>query len=331
MSTIPNREIKNLTSRDLSKRRKAIRMLFESDDENNLQYFSKLITDNDPWFRSKAYEAYKMWAPRIGTKAIIPLVESKSIEANRQAASTLFLFDKDEASVAKKLIDKEDNLCQIKAAEFLLNQLNNTDFFNLAKIHQNPSLRKIALNSDYAKPEDYLDGLGDNSVKVINLCLEKLNTNANYLEDEDIKNLHRNGASIPLLIEHSFHNGGSYFLELCHNLNSEYRSKLVSLLNNNCQDLENARIKLLIQNNFHDIIGRWLQGKKSKKMDQLRWKIIEDENVDEITRAKMLERLFSRSDEYEIKEKADLLIKNTKSELIITAAQNLSTTNSRES
>ena len=74
-----------------------------------------------------------MWAPRIGTKAIMPLVKSKSIEANRQAASTLFLFDKDEASVAKKLIDKEDNLCQIKAAEFLLKQNNNTDFFNLAK------------------------------------------------------------------------------------------------------------------------------------------------------------------------------------------------------
>ena len=69
MSTIPNREIKNLSSKDVSKRRKAIRMLFESDDENNLQYFSKLITDDDPWFRSKAYEAYKMWAPRIGTKA----------------------------------------------------------------------------------------------------------------------------------------------------------------------------------------------------------------------------------------------------------------------
>ena len=66
-------------------------------------------------------------------------------------------------------------------------------------------------------------------------------------------------------------------------------------------------------------------------MDQLRWKIIEDENVDEITRAKMLERLFSRSDEDKIKEKAELLIKNSKSELIITAAQNLSTTNSRES
>ena len=166
---------------------------------------------------------------------------------------------------------------------------------------------------------------------MINLCLEKLSIIANYLEDEDIKNLHGNGASIPLLIEHSFHNGGNYFLELCHNLNSEYRSKLVSLLNNNCQDLENARIKLLLQNNFHDIIGRWLQGKKSEKMDQLRWKIIEDQNVDEITRAKMLERLLSRSDEDKIKEKAELLIKNSKSELIITAAQNLSTTNSRES
>ena len=66
-------------------------------------------------------------------------------------------------------------------------------------------------------------------------------------------------------------------------------------------------------------------------MDQLRWEIIEDENVDEITRAKMLERLFARSDENAIKEKAELLIKNSTSELIITAAQNLSTTNSRES
>ena len=279
-------KIKNLSSKDLSKRRKAIRMLFESDDESNLQYFSKLINDNDPWFRSKAYEAYKMWAPRIGTKAIIPLVESKSIETNRQAALTLFLFDKDEASVAKKLIDKEDNLCQIKAAEFLLKQNNNTDFFNFAKIHQNPSLRKIALNSDYAKPEDYLDGLGDSSIKVINLCLEKLGIVANYLEDEDIKNLHENGASIPLLIEHSFHNGGNYFLELCHNLNSEYRSKLVSLLNNNCQDLENARIKLLMQNNFHDIIGRWLQGKSLKKWTNFAGKLSRTKNVDEITRAK---------------------------------------------
>ena len=72
-------------------------------------------------------------------------------------------------------------------------------------------------------------------------------------------------------------------------------------------------------------------GKKSAKMDQLRWEIIEDENVDEITRAKMLERLFARSDENAIKEKAELLIKNSTSELIITAAQNLSTTNSRES
>lgn len=331
MAAIPNREIKNLTNKDVSKRRKAIRMLFESDDENNLQHFSKLINDNDPWFRSKAYEAYKMWAPRIGTKAIVPLVESNSIEANRQAASALILFDKDEVDVAKKLIDKEDNLCQIKATEFLLKQHDNTDFFNLAKSHQNPSLRKIALNSEYAKSEDYLNGLKDSSLKVVNLCLEKLNTIAVYLEDENIKQLHEKGASIPLLIEHSFHNEGTYFLELCNDLNPEYRSKLVSLLNNNCQDLENERIKLLIQNDFKDIIGRWLQGKKSAKMDQLRWEIIEDENVDEITRAKMLERLFSRSDENAIKEKAELLIKNSTSELIITAAQNLSTTNSRES
>ena len=67
--------------------------------------------------------------------------------------------------------------------------------------------------------------------------------------------------------------------------------------------MEDERIKLLIQNDFKDIIGRWLQGKKSAKMDQLRWEIVEDENVDEITRAKMLERLFARSDENAIKEK----------------------------
>lgn len=331
MSTVPNREIKNLTSKDLSKRRKAIRVLFESDDEKNLQYFSKLIDDEEPWFRSKAYEAYKMWAPRIGTKAIMPLADSNSIEANRQAASALILFDKDEANVAKKLIAKDDNLCQIKAAEFILKQENRTDFFDLAKVHQNPSLRKIALASDYAKHEDYLSGLSDSSVKVVNLCLEKLRDTKFYLDDDNIKQLHKNGSSVPLLIEHSFHNGGTYFVDLCNNINSEYRSKLVSLLNNNCQDLENNRIKLLLENNFQEIIGRWLQGKKSAKMDQLRWEIIEDENVDEITRAKMLERLISRSDEDEIKEKANLLIKNSNSELIIATAQNLSTTNSRES
>ena len=81
----------------------------------------------------------------------------------------------------------------------------------------------------------------------------------------------------------------------------------------------------MIDNNCHIVLGRWLQGRRDPRSDELRWEIIENEEVDEIERSRLLERLLGRTDEEEIKIKAESLLKSTNSELLKIIAHNLST------
>ena len=74
-----------------------------------------------------------------------------------------------------------------------------------------------------------------------------------------------------------------------------------------------------------------MQGKKDAASDKLRWQIIENEEVDEIERSRLLERLIGRCNESEIIEKSEGLINSTTSQLLKITAQNLSTAgNSRQ-
>ena len=71
-----------------------------------------------------------------------------------------------------------------------------------------------------------------------------------------------------------------------------------------------------------------LQGKRGEKVDSLRWNIIARDEVNEIERCRLIERLFSRADEPEIIEQAEKIANNSTSELIRITAQNLSTAGS---
>ena len=79
------------------------------------------------------------------------------------------------------------------------------------------------------------------------------------------------------------------------------------------------------ENNCHIVLVRWLQGRKDSESDKLRWQIIENEEVDEIERSRLLERLLGRTNEKEIRVKAVNLLDSTNSELLKIIAHNLST------
>ena len=68
-----------------------------------------------------------------------------------------------------------------------------------------------------------------------------------------------------------------------------------------------------------------LQGRKDSQSDELRWQIIENEELDEIERSRLLERLMGRINEEEIKVKSKQLFETTNSELLKIIAHNLST------
>ena len=55
--------IAKLKHKDIRQRRRAVRVLFDSDIHESVEAFSKLLNDKDIWFRNKAIEAYRRWAP----------------------------------------------------------------------------------------------------------------------------------------------------------------------------------------------------------------------------------------------------------------------------
>ena len=79
------------------------------------------------------------------------------------------------------------------------------------------------------------------------------------------------------------------------------------------------------------VLGRWLQGKKGDDVDKLRWEIIANEDVDEIERCRLVERLFSRCDEENIINMAKIISEESDSDLIKITAHNLSTANAEGS
>ena len=100
---------------------------------------------------------------------------------------------------------------------------------------------------------------------------------------------------------------------------------IVKLLNQQCDSVDNEIIKLLIKNESYVVLGRWLQGRRGDTIDELRWKIIGNDDVDEIERSRLIERLFARCNEEKIREMAHYICENTSSELIKVTAHNLST------
>jgi hypothetical protein len=106
---------------------------------------------------------------------------------------------------------------------------------------------------------------------------------------------------------------------------------IVKMLRQECETLDHEIIKMIIQSKSYVVLGRWLQGKKGDAIDKLRWEIIANEDVDEIERCRLVERLYSRCDEENIINMAKIISEESDSDLIKITAHNLSTANSEGS
>ena len=104
----------NLNSKDDRKKRRAVRELFELDDENNLSSFIPLLDDKDSWYRSKALDAFRMWSVRLDASHLKPLINHNQLDYNRAAANLLERFGDDNTEVVKQLFAKDDFICKSK-------------------------------------------------------------------------------------------------------------------------------------------------------------------------------------------------------------------------
>lgn len=320
--------LQHLKSRDDRKKRRAVRELFEIDNEEHLESFIPLLNDKDSWYRTKALDAFKIWAKRRELATLAVLINHKRIEYNRVAANMLLSFKTDDSKLAEDLFAKDDLLCKIKSCEYILRCDNQDDFFDKVKNHNSAKIRIIALNSKYSDSITIENMLEDNSNSVVQAALKKSQNSDVKLSSKSIKLMLKNGVDPKLIIPHALSNDHNIVVTLVKSLDSNGRKEFVKYLRKGFTEIEDEVIQILIANSQFEIIGRWLQGKRGGKNDSLRWDIINNEDIDEIERCRLIERLFSRADEPEITKQAKNVANNSSSELIRITAHNLSTAGS---
>ena len=320
-----NQFVHQLNHKDVSIRRKAVRTLFEMDDPQNLEAFQSLLSDKESWFRSKALEAHRMWASKNGISSLEYLARHKSIDAKRCAANLLEEFDEETVEVAKILLKQDDMICQIKAAEALIKFDKDGKYTEKFLSSENEKIISIALSSEKITKQQLIESLEGKSIYVKNTALKKLQNYDYDLDDEMLLKLIKEGVGGKETIPFAINNSGKCLIEIANSKDSKVIKKLVSELKNKFNSFEEPVIQLLIENNCHIVLGRWLQGRKDSQSDELRWQIIENEELDEIERSRLLERLMGRINEEEIKVKSKQLFETTNSELLKIIAHNLST------
>ena len=91
MANDVGKAMSRLKHRDIRTRRRAVRTLFEANDPSTLKAFEVLLDDEDPWFVSKALDAYRLWAVDVGEAAVSTLLRHRSVDVRRAGANLLAL------------------------------------------------------------------------------------------------------------------------------------------------------------------------------------------------------------------------------------------------
>ncbi len=318
-------EIARLKHKDVRHRRRAIRVLFDTDIPRALEGFVPLLNDKDAWFRSKALEAHRKWAPKQGVGSLRILANHSWLDARRCAANLLDDFSEDTTEIALLLIEDDDLTCTRKAAEALLRGRAAVQYAEQFQTHEDSALRRMAVLSQGATAEQRATALHDESNSVCEAALQAIVDNGEMLSEDSMKEILKRGLKSTSLLSSAVHNAGEVLVEVTKGADGPTMKALVKELRLQCDSLEDTAIQLLLKHELFAVAGRWMQGKKSEEIDALRWSIIRDESVDVIERARLLERLIGRCGEVEIAEENRRFLSECNDELLRISAENLST------
>ena len=134
-------ELKNLSSRDLPTRRKAVRWLLEHEMQDSLPQFVKFIDDDDVWFREKAKYVFKKWCSDDFLDLVYELLSEKSRKYDYFISTLLFNFSKNIDGIVVKLLTSENIQVRKNTRNF---QLSRAGCDNLK-----PLLFEALNDSDY--------------------------------------------------------------------------------------------------------------------------------------------------------------------------------------
>ena len=177
--------IAKLKHKDIRHRRRAIRVLFEANDPDNLHAFEAMLSDEDPWFRGKALEAYRNWAPYQEASSLDPLIESTRVEANRTASTILEKMNTDCTKQAMKLIESND-ISAVKFAAMYIAKKGTSELNTDLTKHQNSIVRREVVSSPSLNDKDVKKMLADDDDIVFKNCIRELNKRNVALTDNQL-------------------------------------------------------------------------------------------------------------------------------------------------
>jgi HEAT repeat protein len=321
--------IAKLKHKDVRQRRRAVRILFDSDAYESVEAFSIFLEDNDVWFRNKAIEAYRRWAPLHAPHLLEDLAKQGQLDGQRCVATVLEAIhdSKLAAKLSRFLLKSEDDLVIRRAVHQLISSKEFTDdelgIFQSSEDHVVRAYA-TAVNGD---PIELLKSLEDPHPEVrrqaastllhLELETEQNKTLQHSIENDDA--LWK--FAVPIALEQARPN----LAELMNTQGNNQRRFLVESLKQAVKEADDPRLRTLIDGNCTSIVARWLVGRNDVKSDELRYELLFDNRVDSIDKSRLLERLLHRQGEDEIQELAEKLLSESTDELILSAAQNLYT------
>jgi len=326
--------IAKLKHKDVRQRRRAVRMLFDADAHESVEAFSPFLEDQDVWFRNKAIEAYRRWAPMHAPHLLEQLAERGGVDGQRCVASVLETIQDVQrtAHLSRLLLTCEDVVVVRRAVRQLittnevtteeLNQFQNADDY---------AIRTYAAmgNSD----ADMLLGmLNDEHPDVRRQAATSLlGLDLDADQDQKLQDaLEHDDALWKLAIPIALQQSRPNFVDLMTSKSMAQQRFLIQTLKETVGEADDPRLRMLMDGDGISLVARWLVGRNDEKSDVLRNELLFDERVDSIDKSRLLERLLHRQNEPVIQELATKLIENSTDELILSAAQNLytSSTNS---
>ncbi len=302
-------EIARLSHKDVKIRRRAVRHLFDADNPRALKGFVPLLKDKDIWFKNKALDAHRRWANY--PEDLLPLM----VDNQRLVGELLQRITAPD--IAKELLLNEDYIIRSFAAQSLKNheELHN-DFCN----DEHHSVRLVAAQNTV--DEIIISNLiVDEHPSVRSAALSNASSNNIELSQDILNdafssndpNLRSVVASMAVEI------GGDILVRASSDSNPKVKKAISQAMREQIKSVD-KRI-LSVMENSPDLVGRWLRKKHDKKSSNLRWKMIENEDIDQRLRSKLIEQMGG-------KERIDVsrleALFDDNSELVRLSAMNLS-------
>ena len=321
--------IAKLKHKDIRQRRRAVRVLFDSDIHESVEAFSKLLNDKDIWFRNKAIEAYRRWAPKHAPHLLMELAEGKEIDGHKCVSSVLENIQdlKLAEELARLLLSSEDVIVKRKASVYLIeNRFTKSEEEDSFLISKDPAIRTATLSVS----EDVIDlqnALTDPHPEIRKQAgLRMLEMNLSEEEENQLNKAISNDAALwKLAVPKAMDEGNENLISLVKGCTNTQRRFFVASMREHILEADDQRITALLDGDCTSVVSRWLVGRNDFKSDTLREALLFDERVDSIDKSRMLERILHRQNEELVQELAQKVLDQSSDEVVLSAARNLST------